>query len=41
MKQTTLETAAVGTGALVLAGWLVYWSIQVMDVIELLKLAYG
>ena len=36
-----MERLAIGINAVVIAGWLLFWTIQVIDVIALLKLAYG
>ena len=41
MKKKTLERAAFGFAAVVIAAALWFWSRQVGDVIELLRLAYG
>lgn len=41
MKRTWLERTALCVSAVIVAGWLVFWVIQVMGVIELLRLAYG
>ena len=40
-KQAFLENAAIGIACLVLVatGW--FWALQVVDVIETLRLAYG
>ena len=41
MKLTPRHWIAAGFSALVLAGWGVFWVLQVVDVIELLRMAYG
>ena len=41
MNNQLMERLAIGINAAVIAGWLVFWIIQVIDVIELLQLAYG
>ena len=40
-KKSRLEIVAIGTSAAALLGWTIFWIIQVMDVIELLEMAYG
>jgi hypothetical protein len=41
MSRKLLQRLAVGYCALVLAGALWFWSLQVQSVIDLLRLAYG
>lgn len=41
MNIAWLERTAIGVSAVIIAGWLVFWVIQVMGVIELLRIAYG
>ena len=41
MNNRLMERLALGINAAVIASWLVFWAIQVIDVIELLRLAYG
>ena len=35
------EKIAMLTSVAVIGGWLIFWSFQINDVIELLRLAYG
>lgn len=41
MSKVLLERAAIGVSVVILAGWVTFWIIQVIGVIELLELAYG
>ena len=41
LNNRVMERLAIGINVVVIACWLVFWTIQVIDVIELLKLAYG
>ena len=41
MNNRLMERLAIGINVVVIACWLAFWTIPVIDVIELLKLAYG
>ncbi len=41
LNNRVMERLAIGINVVVIACWLVFWTIQVIGVIELLKLAYG
>ena len=41
MNTTRLEQLAIAACGTVLGGWLIFWIVQVIDVIELLQMAYG
>ena len=41
MSRKTRQKIAIGYCALVLAGAIWFWSLQVQSVIELLRIAYG
>ena len=40
-KKSRLEIVAIGTSAAALLGWTAFWILQVVDVIEMLEMAYG
>ena len=35
------EKIAMATSLAIISGWLIFWSFQINDVIELLRMAYG
>ncbi len=41
MSKTLIERSIIGLCTVIIGGWLVFWIIQVIGVIELLSLAYG
>ena len=41
MKKSRLEIVAIGASVAILAGWTAFWILQVLDVIEMLEIAYG
>ena len=41
MNKSPLEIVAIGASVAILAGWAVFWVVQVLDVIEMLEMAYG
>ncbi|XOV89891.1 MAG: hypothetical protein ACFHX7_08380 [Pseudomonadota bacterium] len=41
MTKGILEKTAMVLSVAIIAGWSVFWVMQVMDVIETLRLAYG
>lgn len=41
MKKSFLEILAIFSSVALLAGWAVFWIVQVIDVMEFLELAYG
>lgn len=40
-KERDLQLAALVASATIIAGFLVYWLVQIQDVLEMLKMAYG
>ena len=41
MNKSLLEILAISVSIALLAGWTVFWIVQVIDVIEFLEMAYG
>lgn len=41
MTRSLIEKLAIGLSATIIGGWLAFWIIQIIGVIELLQLAYG
>ncbi|MEM7364434.1 MAG: hypothetical protein AAF525_10455 [Pseudomonadota bacterium] len=41
MSKSLLEKIAIGVSCVVLAGWAVFWVLQVLGVLEFLEMAYG
>ena len=41
MKKSPLEIVAIGASLAIIAGWVAFWILQVLDVVEMLELAYG
>lgn len=41
MKKSFLEILAIFYSVALLAGWAIFWAVQVIDVVEFLELAYG
>ena len=41
MEKSPLEIVAAGASVAILAGWTIFWILQVLDVIEILEMAYG
>ena len=41
MNKKVLEKIAIGLSCVIVAGWSVFWILQIIDVREMLALAYG
>lgn len=41
MSKNTFAKLAAGISAIILVGWTIFWTTQVISVLELLEMAYG
>ena len=41
MSKRALEWIAGGLATVILTGWAIFWTLQIIGVIDLLKMAYG